>query len=45
MKASPAQASKHREGFKQMVQDALDGKIDLIVTKSVSRFAATPWTA
>ena len=30
---------KHREGFKQMVQDALDGKIDLIVTKSVSRFA------
>ncbi len=30
---------KHREGFKQMVQDALDGHIDLIVTKSVSRFA------
>ena len=29
----------HREGFKQMVADALDGKIDLIVTKSVSRFA------
>ena len=29
----------HRDGFKSMVQDALDGKIDLIVTKSVSRFA------
>ena len=32
-------STKHREGFKQMVSDALDGKIDLIVTKSVSRFA------
>ena len=31
--------TKHRDGFNQMVQDALDGKIDLIVTKSVSRFA------
>lgn len=31
--------TKHREGFKQMVNDALAGKIDLIVTKSVSRFA------
>ena len=30
---------KHREGFKRMVADALSGKIDLIVTKSVSRFA------
>jgi len=28
-----------REGFKQMIRDAIDGKIDLIVTKSVSRFA------
>lgn len=28
-----------REGFKQMVTDALAGKIDLIITKSVSRFA------
>lgn len=28
-----------RTGFKEMVQDALDGKIDLILTKSVSRFA------
>jgi len=32
-------STKHREGFKQMVDDALAGKIDLIVTKSVSRFA------
>ena len=31
--------TKKREGFNQMVRDALDGKIDLIVTKSVSRFA------
>lgn len=31
--------TKRRDGFNQMVQDALDGKIDLIVTKSVSRFA------
>lgn len=31
--------TKHREGFNQMVKDALDGKIELIITKSVSRFA------
>lgn len=31
--------TKHRNGFNRMIQDALDGKIDLIVTKSVSRFA------
>ncbi|GEM_PF-65009 len=30
---------KHREGFNRMIDDALAGKIDLIVTKSVSRFA------
>ena len=30
---------KHREGFNEMIADALAGKIDLIVTKSVSRFA------
>lgn len=29
---------KRREGFKEMIADALEGKIDLIVTKSVSRF-------
>ena len=32
-------STKRREGFRQMIADALDGKIDLIVTKSVSRFA------
>lgn len=31
--------TKKRDGFKRMIQDALDGKIDLILTKSVSRFA------
>ena len=31
--------TKKREGFKSMVADALAGKIDLIITKSVSRFA------
>lgn len=31
--------TKHRDGFNRMVKDALAGKIDLIVTKSVSRFA------
>lgn len=31
--------TEHRKRFKQMMQDALDGKIDLIVTKSISRFA------
>ena len=31
--------TRHRDGFNNMVADALDGKIDLIITKSVSRFA------
>ena len=31
--------TKSRTGFKAMVEDALNGKIDLIITKSVSRFA------
>ena len=31
--------TKKRDGFNSMVSDALAGKIDLIVTKSVSRFA------
>ena len=31
--------TKKREGFRRMIQDALNGKIDLVVTKSVSRFA------
>ena len=32
-------STKHRPGFNRMVEDALAGRIDLIVTKSVSRFA------
>lgn len=32
-------STKKREGFKEMIADALDGKIDLIITKSISRFA------
>ena len=31
--------TKKRDGFKEMIADALAGKIDLIITKSVSRFA------
>ena len=30
---------KHREGFNKMVEYAMAGNIDLIITKSVSRFA------
>lgn len=29
----------NREGFRNMVEDALNGKIDMIITKSLSRFA------
>ena len=32
-------STRRREGFNEMITDALAGKIDLIVTKSVSRFA------
>ena len=31
--------TKKRDGFNRMVEDALNGRIDLIITKSVSRFA------
>jgi len=31
--------TKKRDGFNEMIKRALDGEIDLIVTKSVSRFA------
>lgn len=34
-----ATSTKNRAGFNRMIKDALAGKIDLIVTKSVSRFA------
>lgn len=30
---------RNRDGFNRMIKDALDGKIDLILTKSLSRFA------
>lgn len=32
-------STKHRVGFQKMIKDALDGKIDLILVKSISRFA------
>ena len=32
-------STRGRDGFKSMVSDALSGKIDLILTKSISRFA------
>ncbi|WP_173452024.1 recombinase family protein [Eubacterium pyruvativorans] len=32
-------STKKRDGFNRMVEDAMEGKVDLIVTKSVSRFA------
>ena len=32
-------STKKRTGFQEMVDDALAGKIDLIITKSISRFA------
>ena len=31
--------TKKRDGFNRMIKDALSGKIDLIITKSISRFA------
>ena len=31
--------TEHRQGFQKLMQDAMDGKIDMIITKSVSRFA------
>lgn len=34
-----ARSVKNRVGFNNMIKDALDGKIDLILTKSISRFA------
>lgn len=34
-----ATSTKKRDGFNRMITDALEGKIDLIITKSVSRFA------
>ena len=32
-------STEHRRGFQKLMQDCLDGKIDMIITKAVSRFA------
>lgn len=32
-------STKHRKGFNEMINDAINGKIDIIITKSISRFA------
>ena len=34
-----ATSTKKRDGFNRMIADSLEGKVDLIITKSVSRFA------
>ena len=34
-----ATSTKKRDDFRAMIKDALDGKIDIILTKSISRFA------
>lgn len=34
-----ATSTKKRDGFNRMISDGVNGKIDLIITKSVSRFA------
>lgn len=34
-----ATKAENRPGFQQMIQDAVDGKIDLILVKSISRFS------
>ena len=31
--------TKKREGFNEMIDDCMDGKIDMVITKSISRFA------
>lgn len=37
--AKSGTSREHREDFNRMMADALDGKLDYIVTKSISRFA------
>lgn len=32
-------STRRRTGFNEMIKDAIDGKVDLIITKSISRFA------
>ena len=36
-------STKKREGFNRMIADALDGKIDLILTNPSAASPATPW--
>ena len=31
--------TEHRQGFQKLMQDCMDGKIDMVITKAVSRFA------
>jgi DNA invertase Pin-like site-specific DNA recombinase len=31
--------TSHRQGFQKLMKDAMDGKIDMIITKVVSLFA------
>lgn len=35
----PATSTKQRDSFNDMIADCYDGKIDMILTKSISRFA------
>ena len=35
--------TEHRQGFQKLMADAMDGKIDLIITKAVSRKTWTRW--
>lgn len=42
--AKSGTSREHREDFNRMMADALDGKLDYIVTKSISRFARNRWT-
>ena len=32
-------STEHRHGFQKLMQDCMDGKIDMVITKAVSRFA------
>ena len=39
MKLCRGTQTKHRKDFQRMINDAISGKIDLILTKSISRFS------
>lgn len=36
---------KKRDEFNKLIRLCKRGKVDMIITKSISRFAETPWTA